>query len=173
VQEHKKGMIVCWNKWDLVEKDPKTFDTLAAETKRTYKEMQYIPMVSVSALTGQRVMHVVDMALQIRQNMTLQIKQADLDEMFFGWVKKHPHPFVPNREVRFLGIKQMHGQYPHFILFCTNHNSVFPSYKRFLSNKLQEAYDFSGCPLILSFRPPSQQSRKKATIHNYVQEKEF
>jgi len=173
VQEQKKGVVVCWNKWDLVEKDHKTFDALVAETKRSCKEMQYIPMVSTSALTGQRVLHVIDRALLIQQNMTRQIGQSDLTELFFDWKKTHPHPFTPTKQVRFLGIKQMHDSYPHFVVFCTNHNSVFPSYERFLINKLYETADFSGCPLVLSFKSPSQQGRQKAADSSQDQEKEL
>lgn len=170
---NKKGMVICWNKWDIVEKDFKTFDTLVAEAKKTYKEIHSVPMISISALTGLRVLNVIDIALQVKERMVKRIKPSELREEFFHWVKVYPHPFKSNKEVRFLGIKQLYADYPHFNIFCTNPNNVVISYKRFLVNKMQETYDFSGCPMVLNFKPAGHQGRGKEKTRNDLSEKGF
>ncbi len=160
--KHRKGLVICWNKWDLVEKDSKTFDRLVAETKRTYRELQYIPMTAISALTGRRVTGVIEIALNVQETMQKRIKSSEIRENFFSWIKAHPHPYITNKKtVRFLGIKQIQTAYPHFTIFCTNPGSVVPSYKRFLNNKIQENFDFPGCPIMLSFKPAGKSFRKK------------
>ena len=55
VIEMHKGVLLCWNKWDLKEKDHRTFDQLVEETRREFMELRWVPMLSISALTGQRV----------------------------------------------------------------------------------------------------------------------
>ncbi len=170
---NRKGMIVCWNKWDLVDKDSKTFDSLVAEAKKTYREIKYVPMLSVSALTGQRVANVIDMAFEVKQRMVRRIKPFRLRDDFFEWVKIHPHPYMAPKEIRFLGIKQLNAEHPHFNIFCTNPSSVAPSYKRFLINKMQDTYDFSGCPIALTFKTAGLKKRGKENTGNNSSEKEF
>ena len=171
--KNRKGMVVCWNKWDIMEKDLKTFDTLVAEAKKTCKDIHYVPMISISALTGQRVLNVIDIAFGVKERMVKLIKPSKLREEFFGWVKVHPHPFKSSKEVRFLGIKQLSSDYPHFNIFCTNPGNVVLSYKRFLANKMQETFDFSGCPMTFHFKPAGVQGRDRGKTKNDLSEKEF
>lgn len=154
IQKYRKGTVVCWNKWDSVHKDEKTFDKLVAETKKRYKEMRYMPMISISALTGQRVGVILDTALAVKNRMEKRITPPLLRQNFFDWVKTTPHPFIASKQVRFLGIKQQPVNHPHFSVFCTNSDIIQPSYIRFLTNKFQDTFDFSGCPVVLDFRKP-------------------
>ena len=166
-------MIICWNKWDLVDKDSKTFDSLVAEAKKTYREIKYIPMESVSALTGQRVTNVIDRAFEVKQRMVKRIKPSRLREDFFEWVKTHSHPYTAPKDVRFLGIKQIYAEHPHFNIFCTNPQSVASSYRKFLTNKMQDTYDFSGCPIVLAFKAAGLKKREKENTNDYPSEKGF
>jgi GTP-binding protein len=158
--KQRKGCIVCWNKWDIMEKESKTFDHLVAETREKYMEMQNMPMLAISALTGQRVNTIIDLAFTIKEKMAVRVKTSELKEAFFSWVRVHPHPFNPPKENRFLGIKQLPAPYPHFLVFCTDPENILPVYKRFIINKMHETYDFSGCPLIVDFRPIDKPIRR-------------
>lgn len=166
----RKGCIVCWNKWDLVEKETKTFDTLVADARNKYREMQYLPMLSISALTGQRVKNVLDTAVTIKNAFSLRIKPSALKENFFTWVRMYPHPFNPPKQNRFLGMKQLQAPYPHFLVFCTDPEHVVPSYKRYIINKMHETYDFYGCPMVVDFRPVAKPRRRNAFQQDLVPE---
>ena len=76
----RKGILVCWNKWDIRTKDHTTFDRLAAQCKKDYMELRNVPMVSVSALTGQRVTRVLDTALTIKKRMQTRLPADDFRE---------------------------------------------------------------------------------------------
>ncbi len=173
INKQRKGIIICWNKWDLVEKDHKTFDTLVAETKKTYMELQYVPMISISALTGQRVPQVLDTAFGVLERMEKRIKPAQLRENLFTWTRQHPHPYISSKQVRFLGIKQQKIEYPQFNLFCSNPEMITPAYQRFLRNKIQAEYDFSGCPVILTFKPAGVPGQHKEETDDSSSEKEL
>lgn len=157
--ELHKGVLLCWNKWDLKEKDHRTFDQLVAETRRQFMEMKWVPMLSISALTGQRVTTVIDTALKIKERMHIRVPSSEFENQIFNWVRVHPHPAIPENPVRFLGARQIGAPFPLFRFFVTNPEEVSPGYIRFLSNKIYEAYDFEGCPLTLEFRPIKKQKR--------------
>ena len=158
VIEMHKGVLLCWNKWDLKEKDHRTFDQLVEETRREFKELRWIPMLSVSALTGQRVNMVIEHSFKIMERMKFRIPSSQFEDRVFSWVRAHPHPAIPENPVRFLGARQIGASYPLFRFFVTNPEGVTPGYIRFLSNKIYEAYDFEGCPLTLEFRPIRKQN---------------
>jgi GTP-binding protein len=153
IYELRKGALLVWNKWDLMVKDHKTFDQLAAETRRQFKELENIPMLSVSALTGQRATNVIDSAFKIHERISLRLAAAEFEDRVFSWVRVHPHPAIPANPVRFLGARQVDGRYPHFRFFVSNPKEIVPSYHRFLMNKIYETYDFKGCPVVLDYRP--------------------
>ena len=145
-----KGILVAWNKWDLVEKDPKTFDRMVADVKQRYQELRPLPMLAISALTGRRATAVIDTAFAIKERMVRRVPSAEFEDNVFAWVKSHPHPAIPREPVRFLGARQSEAPYPLFRFFATNPGNVAPSYVRFLQNKIYETYEFEGCPLPLN-----------------------
>ena len=152
----RKGLVVVWNKWDLMEKDHKTFDKLVADVRHEYQELRNVPMISLSALTGQRVSSLMDMVFSVKERMGAHVGGKDFEDQIFDWVRAHPHPVTPGSEVRFMGAKQVNAAFPLFRFFVTNHEMVTPGYERFLANKLHEKYDFLGCPLVVEFRPISR-----------------
>lgn len=163
ITEMRKGVLLAWNKWDVMPKDHKTFDQLVAESRREFRELQYIPMVSISALTGQRATNIIDLAFSIYERMKLRIPGAEFEDTFFSWVRVHPHPAIPEDPVRFLGARQVDGPSPQFKIFVSNHKEISPAYHRFLLNKIYETYGFEGCPVVIEYRPAKKP--KKRPIH--------
>jgi GTP-binding protein len=151
--ETRKGLVVAWNKWDIMEKDHKTFDNMVAEVRNEYQELRNVPMISLSALTGQRVSSLMDLVFEVKGRMSQNVGGADFENQIFDWVRAHPHPVTPGKEVRFLGAKQVNAPFPSFRFFVTNREQVGAGYERFLTNKIYEKYGFNGCPVVLEFRP--------------------
>ncbi|MBN2187915.1 MAG: ribosome biogenesis GTPase Der [Chitinispirillaceae bacterium] len=150
--ELRRGVLLAWNKWDLVKKEHATFDRLAADTRRHILELRPVPMIAISALTGQRVGGVLDHAFAIKERQTFRVPSAGFEDNVFSWVRAHPHPAIPRNPVKFLGARQMNAAFPLFRFFTTNPSGVVSMYKRFLTNKIYETYGFEGCPLCLQFR---------------------
>ena len=160
ILELRKGVLLVWNKWDVIEKNHKTFDQLVAEARRQFRELQFVPMISVSALTGQRTTAIIEKAFKIQERMTHRVPAAEFENNVFTWVRAHPHPAIPEDPVRFLGAKQLDGPNPHFRFFVTNPKEIVPSYHRFLLNKIYETYDFEGCPVVLDYRPGKRPKKR-------------
>jgi GTP-binding protein len=150
--DQRRGVCIVWNKWDLVEKKHDTFDKLVAETRGRFSELRHVPMVSISALTGQRVTAVLERAVAIHEKMSLRVPAAEFEDNFFAWVRAHPHPAIPKDPVRFLGGRQVAAPFPCFHFFTTNPKAVAPAYKRYLTNIIYDTYGFEGCPILLEFK---------------------
>lgn len=158
----RKGVLLAWNKWDLVKKEHTTFDRLAADTKRRILELRPVPMIAISALTGSRVAAVLDHAIAIKERMTFRVPSAAFEDNVFSWVRAHPHPAIPHDPVRFLGARQLDAPFPLFRFFTANPEGVVPMYKRYLTNKIYETYGFEGCPLTMQFRAPKGRGGREA-----------
>jgi GTP-binding protein len=159
--ELRKGVLLAWNKWDTLPKDHTTFDRLAAQSRRQYRELQFVPMVAMSALTGQRAAAVIETAFKIKENLSRHVGAAEFENNLFAWVRLHPHPAIPNNPVRFLGAKQITAPFPLFRIFASNPRGITPSYYRYLVNKIYETYDFNGCPVVLDFQSARRPKRRR------------
>ena len=173
VLEMRKGVMLIWNKWDIMKKDHRTFDQLVAETRRQYMELRHIPMLSVSALTGQRATMILDTALEIQERMSTRVPASEFENNLFSWVRIHPHPAIPENPVRILGARQITAHFPLFRIFTTNPKQVAPSYIRYLTNKIYETYTFDGCPIVLEFRPVARPKRGACTQPDGLNEEEM
>jgi GTP-binding protein len=153
IVDMRKGLLVCWNKWDLVAKTHTTFDHLTAQTRKTYREIAHAPMVSSSAITGQRVNTVVDRALEIKKRMETRIDPIELAAFVKELGIKHPHPITANRQISIRSCVQAQTSFPLFHVVSTNPRNALPNYKRFLANNLYDTYGFDGCPVVVDFVP--------------------
>ncbi|MBD3317772.1 MAG: ribosome biogenesis GTPase Der [Chitinivibrionales bacterium] len=170
VFENRKGIVVCWNKWDLVEKNSKTFDLVVAELRRQYMELRHVPVLAISALTGQRVRRALEAALAVNDRLLRRISTGEFGRYLTEWVRVRPHPFTANKDVRIMGGKQRPAEYPVFEFFCNHPALVLPSYKRYLINKIHETWDFEGCPIVLQFKRAGKRKRGRPADENQPRE---
>jgi len=152
------------NKWDLVQKDHRTFDGTVKDLRRRYMQLKYVPVLSVSALTGQRVPQIIDTALAIGERMRTHVPQGRLRTLLREWTLRNPHPLVSGKPVHMLGGKQIDSGHPVFLVFAGNHKLVKPSYERYLVNCIQEEFGFLGCPVTVAFRPPAAPGRGRGRV---------
>jgi GTPase len=160
------GLVIAINKWDLVEKDDKTFEDYVGRIRRQAPFLHFAPVVAISALTGQRAGKVLDEALLIAAERRRRIPTATLNKVLSEAVSRHQPPAVKGRRPRFYYATQATIEPPTFVLFAADAKSVHFSYQRFLENRIREAFDFEGTPLRLIFRERSRvelEPRKRRT----------
>ncbi len=150
------GLVLAINKWDLVEKDDKTFEEYVARVRRQAPFLHFAPVVAISALTGQRAGRVLDEALLIAAERRRRIPTARLNKVLSEAVSRHQPPAVKGRRPRFYYATQATIEPPTFVLFAADAKSVHFSYQRFLENRIRDAFDFEGTPLRLIFRERSK-----------------
>jgi GTP-binding protein len=150
------GLVVAINKWDLVEKDDKTFEEYVGRIRGQAPFLHFAPILAISALTGQRAGRVLDEALTIAAERRRRIPTARLNKVLSEAVSRHQPPAVKGRRPRFYYATQASIEPPTFVLFASDAKSVHFSYERFLENRIRDAFDFEGTPLRLIFRERSK-----------------
>ena len=146
------GLVLAINKWDLVEKDDKTFEQHVARLRAQVPFLHFAPVVAISALTGLRAGRVLDEALQVADERRRRVPTARLNKVLSDAVSRHQPPPVKGRRPRFYYATQAAIEPPTFVLFASEARAVHFSYQRFLENRIRDAFAFEGTPLRLIFR---------------------
>ena len=151
-EQMKKGLVIVVNKWDLVEKETNT----ARDVERAIKErlglLDFVPVVFASALTGQRAEKVLDVALAVYDERKKRVPTARLNEVLEAAVRRQPPPAHRGTYVKIKYASQVRDEPPVFAFFCNHPEGVKEGYRRYLENRLREAFGFEGVPLTLSFK---------------------
>ena len=146
------GLVLAINKWDVVEKDEHTFDEFAARIRRAAPFLAYVPIVSISARTGQRVERVLEAALEIAAERRRRVPTPTINAWLRDVTARRPPQTVRGKQPRFLYATQAGSEPPTFVLFASDAPSVHFSYRRYLENRLREAFGFAGTPIRLVVR---------------------
>ncbi|MDQ3938877.1 MAG: GTP-binding protein, partial [Chloroflexota bacterium] len=163
VVEEGGGLVIAINKWDLLaEKTDRTFDEYAADVRREAPFLDYAPILAISAKTGQRVGRVLETALEIAAERRRRVPTGALNAVLRQATFRQPPPAMRGRRPRFLYGTQASIEPPTFVLFASEATHVHFSYRRYLENRIREAFGFNGTPIRLvvrervreSFEPP-------------------
>lgn len=152
IEEQKKGIVVVINKWDLIDKDATTMDEYRAKAREALDFVPYAPLVFVSAKFGQRVHQVLDTALMVVAERTRRVPTSALNTLLREAVAAHPPPSRPGRWLKFYYATQADVAPPTFIFFCNDPMHIHFSYRRYLENKMRDAFGYIGTPIRMSFR---------------------
>jgi GTP-binding protein len=152
ILDEAKSVVVVVNKWDTVEKDTHTMPQYTKEIRAALRFMDYVPVLFISAKTGQRVQQTLQVALQVRTERTRRISTADLNRLLQDTVARHPPKSKSGQRARFYYVTQPEVDPPTFVFFVNDHKLVHFTYKRYLENRIREAHGFLGTPLRLVFR---------------------
>ena len=154
IQKNKKGLVVCINKWDLIESktnaDIKAYEAAIRERIAPFTDF---PIIFTSALTKQRIFKVVETAIHVYENKNKKVPTAQLNEKFLPLIENYPPPAWKGKYIKIKYCTQLpNTQIPTFVFFANLPQYVKEPYRRFLENKLREWWDFTGTPVQLFIR---------------------
>jgi len=147
-----KSIVLLVNKWDAVPKDGQTMVEFSGVVRQQLKFMDYVPVLFISAKTGQRVGQVLPTALRVQEERLRRISTAELNRLVRQAVDVHAPPSHSGRQLKISYASQVRTDPPTFLFHVNDPKLVHFSYRRFLENRIREAYGFLGTPLVLSFR---------------------
>jgi GTP-binding protein len=151
-KDRGKGIILCINKWDLVEKDSKTAQKFIQELDRRLASFIFVPKMFISSLTKQRTHKALELVLRVYEERQKRIGTPELNRFIGELMESSPTPSVKGRDIRFQYVTQVAAEPPLF-LFWSKHPELTPdNYRVFLEKRLREQYGFEGVPLKLAFR---------------------
>ena len=151
IQKNRKGLVVCVNKWDLIEnkeaKDIKTYEEAIRERLAPFKDF---PIIFTSAVTKQRIFKVIETAMQVYENKNRKVPTAKLNELFLPLIENYPPPAYKGKYIKIKYVAQLPGtQVPTFVFFANLPQYIKAPYLRFLENKIREHWEFTGTPILL------------------------
>lgn len=152
VVEARKGIIIALNKWDLVEKDTKTADAFIQKIYDELPTLDYVPIVTISAVTKQRITKLVEMAKKIQERRCVRIPTHELNEELIAMLERTPPPSVKARDLRINYVTQVKTEPPLFAFFLNFPELLPEAYKRFIERQLRKLHDFEGVPISFVFR---------------------
>jgi GTPase len=152
IHEAGRACILAVNKWDLVEKDTHTTEQYLKILRRRLPFMEYAPVLTLSAKTGQRISRLLDLALSVDATHVLRIKTSLLNRALQDIIHKHPAPTQRGRVLRIKYISQTGVRPPSFALFVNDPRRMHFTYLRHIKNGLRARFGLEGTPLIVMLR---------------------
>jgi GTP-binding protein len=159
ILEEMRSIVVLVNKWDLVEKDTHTMEAYTRQIRSDLKFLDYVPVLFVSALTGQRVDGILPLAFQVYQERHQRISTAELNRLVEEATVRHPAPHKAGKLLKFYYATQVGQDPPTFVFFVNDSRLVHFSYERYLENQIRRRYNYLGTPLKLVFRGRGRERR--------------
>ncbi|MBI5824889.1 MAG: ribosome biogenesis GTPase Der [Chloroflexi bacterium] len=142
-----KSCVVLVNKWDAIEKDGDTMDAFTARIRNDLNFMDYVPILYISAKTGQRVEQVMPMALQVQEERLARLTTSTINEIIHKAQDAHPHPSHAGRALKMFYGTQVRSDPPTFMIYVNEPKLMHFSYLRYLENQIRMEYNFLGTPI--------------------------
>lgn len=153
IKEAGKGLVLVVSKWDsLEEKTPFSRDEIAKRLLKDYQHVPWAPLAFTSAVTGQNVTSLFDIAVAIDARRHQQFKTSELNRILQECVANHPPAGLKNTHPRLRYIVQTDVSPQWFVIFGSHLKLLHWGYKRYLEHMLREKFDFAGTPIKFSFR---------------------
>ena len=148
-----KSTVVVVNKWDAITKDTHTMDQFTRHVRQELKFMDFVPVLFISAKTGQRVNQVIPTALKVQEERLVRLSTSQLNKVLHRAQDRQPAPSFKGRQFRIYYATQVRSEPPTFLLYVNDPKLAHFSYMRYLENRLRETYLFLGTPIRLVLRP--------------------
>ena len=153
VSDEGKGLVIALNKWDLLaEKTDRTFDEYVTALRREVPFLDFAPVVSISAKTGQRVGRVLELAVDVWSERRKRISTPELNRVIRAATLRQTPPAGKLGPPKIFYATQVAVAPPTFVFFARHAEAVHFSYRRFLENQLRGEFGFDGTPIKLIFR---------------------
>jgi len=147
VLEAWKSTVVLVNKWDAIEKDNYTMETYTRHVRQELNFMDYVPLLFISAKTGQRVDQVLPLALQVQEERLARLTTSKLNQVLQSAQDYQPAPAHAGRQLKIYYGTQVRSDPPTFMIFVNDPRLMHFSYMRFIENRIREEYGFVGTPI--------------------------
>ena len=147
VLDARRAAILVVNKWDLIEKDNKTADEFTKALQERLARLAFVPIIFISALTGQRVQKVLTLAQKVYEQHQRHIETSELNDFLREAFGRRKPPAAQGKHIQFKYVTQTDTAPPSFVFFTTHPTLIDRSYLVYLENQLRERFGFEGVPI--------------------------
>ncbi|NLL01825.1 MAG: ribosome biogenesis GTPase Der [Mollicutes bacterium] len=146
-----KALVIVVNKWDLVKNKDESIKKWTENIRDNFKFASYVNIVFLSALERKRLHTLMPEILKAYESACKEIKTSVLNDVIREAATLHPAPSYKGQRLKIYFVHQAGSKPPKFEFSVNNKKLVHFSYERYLENKIREAFDFTGTPIILKF----------------------
>ena len=151
-EQFNKGMIIALNKWDLIEKETNTARDFMENVFRKVPTLKYVPVITISALTGQRIHRVIDEAVEVLQHRNKKISTSELNRFLKEITTQRPLPYARGHQLTIKYVTQVKNKPPVFAFFMNMPRELPANYRRYIENQLRARFEFKGVPVTMVFK---------------------
>lgn len=160
ITEAGKGLVIAINKWDLVEdKKANTINKFEQKIANEIPFLDYAPKIYISAVTHQRLNQIFTRVSEVYNECTKRVSTGLLNKIVNEAYALNPPQTIRNKRLKIMYSTQASVKPPAFVLFVNDEALLKDHYKRYLENKLREAFGFMGTPVRISIRARSEKKK--------------
>ncbi len=154
--EAGKAIVIVVNKWDAIKKETNTMVEFESKIRNEFKFISFAPIVFVSALKKTRIENLFILIERVYENASRRIATNVLNTVLMQAVLLNPPKEFNRGVVKVLYANQVETKPPLFVLFVNSSKHLHFSYRRYLENKIREAFDFEGTPIVFKLKEKSE-----------------
>lgn len=156
ILEAWKSCVVIVNKWDAIEKDTGTMNEYTQHVRQALNFLSYVPVIFISAETGQRVHQVLETAVQVQEERVTRLSTSRVNRIIREALDKHPPPSKAGQHLKIYYGAQVRSEPPTFLLHVNEPKLAHFTYMRYLENQIRAEHPFLGTPIRIILRPRSE-----------------
>ena len=150
--KNKKGIVILVNKWDLMDKTSNSIKEYEEMIRKKISPFTDVPILFISALTKQRLLKALQLAINVYKNRKYRISTSKLNDVMLELINHNPPPAIKGKYIRIKFCTQLPTKTPAFAFFANLPQYIKDPYKRFLENKIRDKFEFTGVPIQIFFR---------------------
>jgi GTPase len=159
--ERGRGIIFVLNKWDTQEQSSKTFKAAEQNIRIMFGQMDYAPVIALSALEGKGIIDLLNTALTLHEQLTHRIDTASLNTALKDWIDQYPPPASKAIHFKIRYMTQTGINPVSFLIFATKPEVVPESYITYLKNRIRTDLGFDKIPVQLEMKASRQSWEKR------------
>jgi GTP-binding protein len=152
VAQEGRALVLALNKWDMVAQPRDRLKELQDELEDTLTQVSGVPLIPISALTGDGLDRLMQAVLDIHMTWSKRLPTAALNRWLEAMTERHPPPAVSGRRIRLKYLTQSKARPPTFYLSCSRPDVLPEAYRRYLVNGLRQDFGLPGVPIRLMLR---------------------
>ena len=136
------GVIFVLNKWDTMDQDAKTFKKAVKDMKVMFGQMEFAPVLALSALQGTGVNELLNTALELYSQLSRKVETSALNLALADWVAAAPPPQGRTNKFKIRYLVQTQANPVKFLAFATRPDAVTDSYVAYIRNRIRKDLGF-------------------------------
>lgn len=162
IEEHGKGCILLFNKWDLVKGFRMEHCLQGAQQMASF--LTHCPTLFVSANSGKNLQELFKHIKEVHTQFNRRITTGQLNKFMERTVQKYHPPMIQGKRLRIYYLAQVDICPPRFVLFVNDPERMCETYKKYLINQFRETYQFTGVPLIFALKGRKSKEEKEEEL---------